>query len=422
MSFYNSLSGLQASQKEMTTISHNLANVATDGFKKSRVEFADVIASSVTVSPNAQVGSGVVTKQIRQQFGQGNLIQTGGAFDLVVSGDGFFMTKPASEGSQATYTRNGGFNVDSERYVVDGNGARLQVYPVDGSGAVIASGIDGLVNLRLPESSGTPKATANVGLDLNLNAGASLPDKAFDRLDATTYNQSTQTTIYDGNGNPVTMTNYMVRTKAPTVADPTSEWQVHSFVGDTQLNVPFAGSNPITLTFDSAGVMTAPSNPVPFDAFTPAGSSAEQTLSLNFAGTAQSASPFSVVNRSQDGAAVGKLQSVAVDEAGVVRATFSNGDSRALGKVALANFSNPTGLRQLGNSNWAATGVSGQPTLGEAGSSGFGGLMSGIVEGSNVDITEELVALIAAQRNFQANAKALDTSSQISQTIFNIRA
>lgn len=421
MSFYNSLSGLQASQKEMTTISHNLANVATDGFKKSRVEFADVIASSVTVSPNAQVGSGVVTKSIRQQFGQGNLIQTGGAFDLVVSGDGFFMTKPASEGSQTTYTRNGGFNVDNERYVVDGNGSRLQVYPVDGSGAVIASGIDGLVNLRLPESSGTPKATGNVGLDLNLNAGASLPAKAFDRLDATTYNQSTQTTIYDGNGNPVTMTNYMVRTKAPTVADPTSEWQVHSFVGDTELTRPFSPA-PITLTFDSAGVMTGPTGPVPFNAFTPAGSSAEQTLNLDFAGTAQSASPFSVVNRSQDGAAVGKLQSVAVDEAGTVRATFSNGDSKALGKVALANFSNPTGLRQMGNSNWAATGVSGQPTLGEAGSSGFGGLMSGIVEGSNVDITEELVALIAAQRNFQANAKALDTSSQISQTIFNIRA
>ncbi|PCD02487.1 flagellar hook-basal body protein [Sphingomonas spermidinifaciens] len=422
MSFYTSLSGLQASQKEMSTISHNLANVATDGFKKSRVEFADVIASSVTVSPNAQVGSGVVTKSIRQQFGQGNLIQTGGAFDLVVSGDGFFMTKPAAEGSQTTYTRNGGFNVDNDRYVVDGNGSRLQVYPVDGSGAVIASGIDGLASLRLPETSGTPKATGAVALNLNINAGSSIPSAAFDRLDATTYNQSTQTTIYDGNGNPVTMTNYFVRTKAPTVADPTSQWQVYSFVGDTQLGVDPANPQPVTLDFDTAGTLTAPTAPTAFGPFTPLGSSAEQTLSLDFTGTAQSASPFAVVNRTQDGVAVGKLQSVAVDESGIVRATFSNGDAKALGKVALANFSNPNGLRQLGNSNWAATGVSGQPTLGEAGANGFGGLMSGIVEGSNVDITEELVALIAAQRNFQANAKALDTSSQISQTIFNIRS
>ena len=111
-----------------------------------------------------------------------------------------------------------------------------------------------------------------------------------------------------------------------------------------------------------------------------------------------------------------------VGEDGIVRASFSNGDSLALGKMALANFSNPSGLRQLGNSTWAATGLSGEPRLGEPGVNGFGGLMSGAVERSNVDITEELVGLIAAQRNFQANAKALDTASQISQTIFNIRS
>ena len=422
MSFYTSLSGLQASQKEMSTISHNLANVSTDGFKKSRVEFADVIASSVTVSPNAQVGSGVVTKAIRQQFGQGNLIQTGGALDLVVSGDGFFATKPSTEGSKVNYTRNGSFNVDSDRYVVDSNGGHLQVYPVDGSGTVVASGIDGLVSLRLPETSGTPKPTSAVGLNVNLNASSAVPGKAFDRFDAASYNQSTQTTVFDGNGSPLTLTNYFVRTKAPTVADPTSQWQVYSFVGDTQLGTDAANPQPVTLDFDATGVLTQPTTPTQFAAFTPAGSTAEQAFSLDFTGSTQAASPFSVVNRSQDGKAVGKLESVAVDESGIVRASFSNGDTTALGKVALANFSNPSGLRQLGNSYWSATGVSGQPVLGEAGEDGFGGLMSGIVEGSNVDITEELVALIAAQRNFQANAKALDTASQISQTIFNIRA
>ena len=422
MSFYTSLSGLQASQKEMSTISHNLANVATDGFKKSRVEFADVIASSVTVSPNAQVGSGVVTKQIRQQFGQGNLVQTGGAFDLVVSGDGFFATKPAAEGSATTFTRNGGFSVDSSRYVVDGSGSRLQVYPVDGSGTAIASGIDGLIDLRLPESSGTAKATGKVGLDLNLNASAPVVDRVFNRLDSTTYNQSTQTTIYDNNGNPVTMTNYLVRTKAPTDANPTSEWLVYSFVGNTEVGVDPKAPRPTVLAFDRNGDLGLGYGNVTFGPFTPEGATAEQTLQLDLTGTSQKTAPFSVENRSQDGLPVGKFQSVAVDESGVVRATFSNGDSKALGKVALANFSNPTGLRQMGNSNWAATGVSGQPMMGEAGASGFGGLMTGIVEGSNVDITEELVALIAAQRNFQANAKALDTSSQISQTIFNIRA
>ena len=110
-----------------------------------------------------------------------------------------------------------------------------------------------------------------------------------------------------------------------------------------------------------------------------------------------------------------------VDDAGVVTASFSNGDTKKLGMVALANFNNPTGLRQVGDSYWSSTGISGSATMGNAGQSGFGGLMSGTLEGSNVDITEELVDLISAQRNFQANAKALDTQNQISQTIFNIR-
>jgi flagellar hook protein FlgE len=422
MSFYTSLSGLQASQKEMSTISHNLANVATDGFKKSRVEFADVIASSVSISPNAQVGSGVVTKAIRQQFGQGNLIQTGGALDLVISGDGFFATKPDTEGSNVNYTRNGGFNVDQNRYVVDGNGGHLQVFPVDGSGAVVASGMDGLVSLRLPETSGTPVPTSAVGLDVNLNAASALPSKAFDRFDATSYNQSTQTTIYDATGNPATMTNYFVRTKAPTVADPTSQWQVYSFVGDTQLGVDAANPQPITMNFDSNGTLTAPTTPTQFAAFTPAGASAEQAIALDFTGSAQEASPFAVQTRSQNGRAVGKLESVGVDANGMVMATFSNGDNQALGKVAIANFANPTGLRQTGSSYWTATGTSGAPLIGEPGQDGLGNLMSGIIESSNVDITEELVALIAAQRNFQANSKALDTASQISQTIFNIRS
>ncbi|MEZ0497272.1 flagellar hook protein FlgE [Sphingomonas sp. IW22] len=421
MSFYTSLSGLQASQKEMSTISHNLANVATDGFKKSRVEFGDVIASSANSNPSAQVGAGVVTKSITQQFGQGNLIQTGGALNLVVSGDGFFATKGTVESEQLNYTRNGAFVVDPNRYVVDGNGGHLQVYPVDGSGAVVASGVDGLVSLRLPETSGTPVPTSAVGLGLTMNAGAPLPSGAFDRFDASTYNNATQTTIYDATGNPLTMTSYFVRTQAPTAADPASQWQVYTYVGDEQLAADPANPAPITLEFDDTGALTAPATPTQFAPFTPAGAAAEQTVSLDFTGSAQLAAPFSVNTRSQNGAAVGKLESVNVSEDGTVRASFSNGDSKALGKVALANFFNPTGLRQLGNSYWAATGVSGQPTLGEAGKDGFGGLMTGIVEGSNVDITEELVALIAAQRNFQANAKSLDTSNQISQTIFNIR-
>lgn len=423
MSFYTSLSGLRSAQTEMSSISHNLANVATNGFKKSQTEFADVIASSLSLSPTMMIGSGSVTKAVRQQFGQGNMIQTGSSLDLAVAGDGFFAVKPVADGPKLDFTRNGAFLVNSDRYVVDGQGAHLQVYPVDGSGAVIASGLDQTVNLQLPATSGKPVPTSTVNLSLNLSANSSIPGAAFDRFDPTTYNQSTQTTIYDASGNPLTMTSYFVRDTTPSTGNPTSQWSVYNFVGDVQLGADPANPAPVTLTFDATGNLTAPVGPTQFGAAVFSGSPIEQAISLNFGtATTQLAQPFNVVNRSQDGIAVGQLQGVTVDSDGIVRASFSNGESQALGKVALANFSNPSGLRQLGTGYWSATGLSGEPVAGAPGVNGLGLLMSSMLEGSNVDITEELVGLIAAQRNFQANAKALDTSSQISQSILNIRA
>jgi flagellar hook protein FlgE len=432
MSFYTSLSGLQSAQTEMATISHNLANVSTNGFKKSRTEFADVIASSVSLSPTQMVGSGTVVKAVRQEFGQGGMIQSSSSLDLAIAGDGFFAVKPSLEDAKVQFTRNGTFLVNNERYVVDPQGGHLQVYPVDGSGTVVATGIDATQSLRLPLVSGTPEATENVALSVNLAASSPIPANAarfentpyaFDRFDPGTYNQSSQTTIYDASGNALTLTNYFVRETAATSGSPTSTWSVYSFVGDQQLGADANNPAPIALTFDPTGRMLSPTASTTFAAFTPTGTTEEQAITLDFSNsTTQTSSPFSVNARSQDGRAVGQLEGVTVGDDGIVRASFSNGDSQALGKVALANFSNPSGLRQLGNNTWTATGISGEPRLGEAGKNGFGSLMSGAIERSNVDITEELVGLIAAQRSFQANAKALDTASQISQTIFNIRS
>src|SRR3546814_10910533 len=139
MSFYTSLRGLKASQTEMSTISHNLANVSTNGFKRSDTEFADVIASSVSVNPTKMIGSGTVVKSIRQQFSQGNLVQSESSLDLAITGDGFFAVKPSIGGAQVNYTGNGSFLVDADRYVVDGQGSHVQIYPVDGPGNVIAT-------------------------------------------------------------------------------------------------------------------------------------------------------------------------------------------------------------------------------------------------------------------------------------------
>src|SRR3569623_1071152 len=388
MSFYTSLSGLQASQTEMNTISHNLANVATNGFKKSRTDFADVIASSVSLSPTLMTGSGTVVKGNIQQFGQGNLIQSSSSLDLAISGDGFFAVKPQLDGAKVDFTRNGSFSVNQDHFVTDAQGNYLQVYPVDGSGAVVATGIDQTKALQLPQTSGIAKPTSLVNMTANLPSTGSIPvTTTFDRFDPTSYTQSTSTTIYDTTGSPQPLTTYFTR------------------------------------TFESIGTLTAPTTATTFDPFTPAGATTAQTAAFNFgAATAQLAQPFNIASRTQDGAAIGQLEGVTVGDDGMVKASFSNGDIQTLGKVVLAKFTDPAGLRQLGNSTWSATGLSGEPPLGSAGMDGFGNLMSSTIERSNVDITEELVNLIAAQRNFQANAKALDTASQISETIFNIRS
>ncbi|VVT16237.1 Flagellar hook protein FlgE [Sphingomonas sp. EC-HK361] len=426
MSFYTALSGLKAAQTDMASISHNIANASTNGFKKSRAEFADIISSSVSLSPTQMIGSGTAVKANRQQFGQGNLVQSSSSLDLAISGDGFFAVKPDPNSATVNYTRNGAFLVDANNNVTDANGNFLQVYPVDGSGNVTQASMGTLQNLTLPATSGNPKATQDVTLGVNLNAKTALPLKTpFNRLDASSYNQATTTTVYDAGGNPMTMTSYYVRDTAPIPSNPpaaddlSSTWSVYSFVGDQKMTA--GGSDSVQLQFGNTGQLTAPATKTTFDAFTPASGTA-QAIALDLNASTQTAAPFKLAAQTQDGLAVGQLQGVTVDDAGIVKASFSNGDIKALGQVALINFSNPSGLRQLGDSGWASTGVSGTPIAGSAGQKGLGNLMSGTIERSNVDITEELVNLIAAQRNFQANAKALDTSSQISQTIFNIRS
>lgn len=421
MTFYTSLSGLQAAQTDMSTISHNLANVSTTGFKKSRTEFADIVATSLSANPKTVVGDGVAVKENKQQFAEGSLTTTSSSLDLAVSGDGFFAVKSDGQEGQINYTRNGSFQVDTNHFVTDAQGSFLQVYPVDTEGNVTASGLDGLTNLQLPANSGAPVPTTNIALKMNLSSQATPITQAFDRTNPATYSNSTATTIYDSNGNAETMTNYYVRNTAAATQTDSSQWSVYSFVGDQQLSV--GGSTaPIQLTFNASGGMTAPSTTTTFDPFLPQGSPTTQTLTFGLLGSTQLSSAFTVAARSQDGKAAGQLSGVSIDNNGLVSASFSNGDTKKLGVVALANFVDPTGLRQLGNSYWSSTGVSGIPQFGQSNNAGFGNLMSGTLEGSNVDITEELVNLISAQRNFQANAKALDTQSKISETIFNIQS
>jgi len=417
MSFHTSLSGLQAAQTDLSTISHNLANVSTNGFKKSRSEFADVMASNFTSDPRRMVGSGAVLQENRQQFSEGSLQTTGNSLDLTVAGDGFFSVKmPNAVGTQA-YTRNGAFSVDPNRFISDAQGSRLQAYAVESDGTVPANSKVG--DVRIPLNSGESVATGAVTLKMKLNAAAATIAGTFNANDASTYNTSTSTSIVDDKGITTTLTNYFVK-DAPSDPSGATSWTMYSYAGGVGLN----NGNGTKVSFDGDGNMTAPTGSIPL-ATAPAtgtGGAAQRTITLDLSGSTAAKQPFAVVSRSQDGRAKGEFSGVAVDEAGIITASYSNGDTVKLGKVALANFVNPTGLKQNGGNYWTSTGLSGSASIGSANENGFGKLMSGTIEGSNVDITEELVNLIAAQRNFQANSKALDTASQISQTIFNIRA
>ncbi|MEH3122903.1 MAG: flagellar hook protein FlgE [Sphingomonas phyllosphaerae] len=431
MSFFTSLSGLQAMQTDMSVISHNLANVSTNGFKKSRTAFADVISSNVSTDPRKMVGSGVSVKGTVQQFSDGSSNQTKSALDMQILGEGFFVVKSTGLSDQVNYTRTGAFTVDDSRNVIDAQGSYLMVYPVDNDGNVTATGDKSLTNLQIQPTSGSPTATKNVATKVQIPSTATVKDASlFKRTDTSTYNNSVATRVYDANGNPMTMTSYYVRTAEgnPNAVDAngnpapnTGTWQVFTFVGDQMLTPAGASAaGPVTQTYDTTGALVPP-NAITFKPFIPASGAAQQTIKLDLTGSTQTSAAAAVSNRVQDGVAVGQLVGITVDDAGIIKASYSNSDIVPLGKVAIAKFSAPTGLRQAGSNYWQATGISGKATLGFAAAEGFGSLKSGQLEGSNVDITEELVNLIAAQRNFQANSKALDTATQVSQAILNIR-
>ncbi len=433
MSFYTSLSGLKAAQTDLSVISNNVANVSSTGFKKSRADFGDLVSSSALQSGSI-AGQGVRLKSITQQFGQGGFTSSERALDLAISGQGFFVTSGAQTGGEVSYTRNGAFGVDADRFVTDSRGNYLQVLPVDNSGGVTATGLAAVKSLQVPLTSGDAKATTELDIKLNLPTAADLPVNRtayaapatykFDRYDPNSYNYSAQTTVYDASGNAQPATIYYTRTAAPAGTSTDSKWEARMFIGNAEAsatkNADGTGTvppAPLELTFDGTGKMTAPTGAVSFGSALPAGAAAPISLTLDFASTTQTPGTFAVQSLTQDGQEAGQLSNVAIGNDGLVTATYSNGTAQKLGKVVIANFANPAGLRQMGDASWGASGDSGQPIVGEASLGGNGVIQSGALEQSNVDITDELVALIAAQRNFQANAKAIETANTLTQTI-----
>lgn len=418
MPFRIALSGLNAASTDLEVTGNNIANSATNGFKESRAEFADVYASAIQDTSSNAAGQGVRVARVAQQFSQGTIDFTSNNLDLAISGQGFFVLE-SPDGSQA-YTRSGAYSVDRDGYVINHANDRLQVYgATTGVGGVTTFNTGVLQDLQLPTSPSAPSATTSISEVVNLDSTLTVPSVAFDPTDPASYNSSTSTTVYDSLGNPHTTTMYMRKTGS-------NAWSQYMYVDGT--NVPPNGQpsgTPFTLTFNSTGglatVNGAAATSATTAAYNPANGAANMTMTLEFSGTTQYGSAFAVNNLTQDGYTTGRLAGVDIDTEGVVFARYTNGQSTALGKVAMAKFNNQQGLRQIGDTNWAESFASGTPQLGEAGTSSFGQIQSGALEASNVDIAAQLVNLITAQRNFQANAEVISTADTITQTVINIR-
>ena len=430
MSFSTAMSGLNGAQTELATMANNIANVGTNGFKRSRVAFGDIIATTPLQNPARAIGSGTYVKAISQQFQQGAIETSDSSLDLAISGQGFFTVKAGQGDAETSFTRNGAFGVDADRFVVDSSGRRLQLFPTTTDGSVLTTDLGATIAARLPLTSGAPKPTSLIKLAVNLPASAVIiPDLSvytptspyiFDRANPAKFNNSTSTTIFDSLGNPVPANIYYIKTAAPSGTAPNHEWTARVFVGTAELTV--GGTAGFPMSFDSNGNLVTPTAPTVFDAFTLPGSGLTTGLTLDHGiATTQLAGAFARTSVEQDGFAAGQLESVAVDGSGTLRASFTNGEVQTVGKVAIANFANVQGLKAIGDARYVASPDSGVAITGEAGRNGLGSVRSGSLERSNVDLTAELVGLIAAQRNFQANAKAMETDSTLLQTIINLR-
>ncbi len=538
MTFRIALSGLNAASAELRVIGNNVANASTTGFKKSRVQFADIFATANLGAAANAIGSGVRVADIAQQFSQGNIAFTDNNLDLAISGQGFFRL---SDNGVSVYTRAGSFGVDRNGYLVNSQDQRLTGFLADSAGNITGA----LGDIRLDSSDIAPQATSTVNLGLNLDASAKIPaapvttsvinlgstganpvldtgdspittgafnmvdtygqqvtgaqlqftysgsgndwdvtivgatgtvstatmtvgtsttvtlnwdpdgagaqqstpitidvttvgqatgggntdvtasangalQGVFDVADAATYNNSTSLTVYDSQGTAHLATLYYRKTGIP------NQWETYFYFDGQRIDGAQPNGSDL-LEFSSEGVLTAingvstPPSSFTTASFNPGGGASTMTLTMDYSSVSQFGGGFNVNSLRQDGYATGRLSGIDIDDTGIILARFTNGQSRTLAQIALANFSNPQGLTQLGDLNWAESYESGAALVGAPGSSSLGLIESGALEGSNVDLTEQLVSMITAQRNFQANAQVISTADTITQAIINIR-
>lgn len=391
MSFNIALTGLNAVNQHLSTVSHNIANSATSGFKSYRAEFASLYSAGQPM--------GVEVQAVTQSMSlRGSINASGRDLDLAIAGGGFFITR--SESGETRYTRAGMFSNDEQGYLVAAGG-RVQGYSADDAG-VLQMGALG----DLQQKTGNLPAQASNRVDFvaNLDANATPPKVTpFDPANPDTYTCTQTTQVFDSQGKKHALTQYFIKTGS-------NQWDVRYFVDGAS-----AGAAQ-SLSFTTSGTLASPVAPVtvtqPLPGVEPL------NLALSYAGSTQFGSPFAIGTNRADGYATGERTGTAVEKDGRIYATFSNGQRLLQGQVVMASFTNPGGLADQNGTSWSETSASGAALLGTPGSGQFGALTTRALEGSNVDLTRELVGLMEGQRNYQANTKVVSTNKELIQALF----
>ena len=424
MGFQQGISGLNAASKNLDVIGHNIANSGTTGFKSSRAEFADLVASSMGVGSSNSAGVGVEVAAIAQQFTQGNLTLTGNGMDVAINGNGFFKLQ-MPDGSPA-YTRAGNFKLDKSGDVVTNGGANVMGYKMDP-----ATGLTSSSTVPLSFPTGAPIAaketksiTASINLDARAGDSAGVvanptavpPVTGVPATPRSTY--GTSVNVYDSQGVTTPVNLYFQK------GSTANTWEVFDQLDDPSAVPPVTAAAIGTVAFDANGVNVPSATPLTVSVTStanPNNPSAPWNVNIDLSGLTQFGSKFAVSDLKQDGYAAGQLNNINISDDGTVVASYSNGVTRAEAQLALSSFRNPQGLVAVGGNNWVVSADSGAPVDGKPGSGNLGSLRSGALEESNVDLTAELVNMMTAQRAYQANAQTIKTQDQVMSTMVNLR-
>ncbi|EPS8492694.1 flagellar hook protein FlgE [Yersinia enterocolitica] len=408
MSFSIANTGLSAVTEQLNTISNNIANSGTKGFKSGRTEFASMYAQSQPL--------GVAVSGVSQSISKnGSLDKTGINTDLAIAGSGFFVVKDSA--GDTAYTRAGMFSTDNNGNLISSSGMKLQGYPADAAGN-LQTGV--VTDLQINNAGLAAKATGKITLAANLQASSKKPTVAtFSPTNKDSYNFMEQTTVYDSLGNKHSLVHYFTK-KASTPASTStstpaaSNWKVNYVLDGKKLPTKH------DLTFDTSGKLTNTTTLAPLAGKFSQSDVAGYNIAVDYTGTTQFDGSFATASKKSDGYTAGIKNGERIEGDGSVYATFSNGERMLQGKLVLANFANPNGLATQNGTTWSETGKSGAALLGVPGSGLLGNIETGALESSNVDLTAELVGLMTAQRNYQANTKIISTNDSMMNALFQV--